>query len=69
MESFEDLTEKNKQLIRQLAKKDEVIKQLGCIQEKQVKKKQDVLIRSLNSEIVQLKESVRKLKMDSDRKD
>lgn len=34
MESFEDLTEKNKLLNRQLAKKDEVIKELGHIQEK-----------------------------------
>lgn len=32
MESFEELTEKNKLLTRQLAKKDEAIKQLGYIQ-------------------------------------
>lgn len=63
------MTEKNKQLTRQVSKKDEVIKELSFIQGKESKKKDDVLIKSLNNEITDLKEANRKLKMDNDRKD
>lgn len=69
LQALDELTEKSKQLTRQLSKKDEVIKELSCIQGKESKKRDDVLVRSLNSEITELKEANRKLKMDNDRKD